>query len=109
MDVHPTKNVSIGIDPYPNQNSALQLKLKAFRVSSINHNHRLTPAPNPRIFFSDELQDVNIPTIIGFLGADAEAMITSLRGGYLKAPINGGFTKGWRWNPAFRDEGHDLS
>jgi hypothetical protein len=27
MDVHPTKNVSIGIDPYPNGSSQSQVKL----------------------------------------------------------------------------------
>ena len=27
MDVHPTKNVSIGIDPYPNEHSGISLSL----------------------------------------------------------------------------------
>jgi hypothetical protein len=37
MDVHPTKNVSIGIDPYPVRNSNLGLKLEALK-SSVERN-----------------------------------------------------------------------
>jgi len=37
MDVHPTKNVSIGIDPYPNEPRVILVAGLLFRLAILHH------------------------------------------------------------------------